>query len=305
MTPPRATLFLLIAVALWALFFQLTLPARLPSEDDHRAAAELINREALPSDVVLLFPWWNERARLFIRGPDVVGYLGSDHADLEEHPRIWVLSQPDLPRADVRRFAEAFAPGRTTVGEPHRFGRLRVQLFQNARHRPRAFSAVDALSEAQVSVNSAAGTVQACAFDGRTHHCGLGGGGVQVAAGTTELFYRPVRCLRSGVPGGARRVQLRFPSVPHGSRLVMRAGIAGELAARHGGRLTPLHVELRDGQGQQLAALEIPPGFEGAREASVKVPNAPLDGLSVHLWSENPEARAACIELFMEAERAG
>ena len=65
---PLLELGLLLGAALLALAFQLTLPSRLPSEADHRAAAAALAREARAGDVVLLFPWWTERARRFLPG---------------------------------------------------------------------------------------------------------------------------------------------------------------------------------------------------------------------------------------------
>lgn len=88
----------LLLVALLSLLFHLRLPGRLPSEGDYRAVAERLKAEARPGDAVLLFPWWAERARLFVP-PEVpvYGYLGSDKDDLAAHSRIWVLGQPELP----------------------------------------------------------------------------------------------------------------------------------------------------------------------------------------------------------------
>lgn len=60
----------LLLVALLCLLFHLRLPGRLPSEADYRAAAERLQAEGQPGDAVLLFPWWAERARVYLEQPD-------------------------------------------------------------------------------------------------------------------------------------------------------------------------------------------------------------------------------------------
>src|SRR5262245_21658312 len=96
---------LLTAVALLCVAFQIRMPSRLPDESEYREVEKVLAAEAQPNDVLLLHPWWTERARVF--APDalqVVGYQDSDRDDLEQHPRIWVLAQPDLPRASMDDF---------------------------------------------------------------------------------------------------------------------------------------------------------------------------------------------------------
>ncbi|HZW87536.1 MAG TPA: hypothetical protein VFF12_00535, partial [Myxococcaceae bacterium] len=97
----------LVIVALFGLGFQLQLPRAFPSDADYRAVAAALATARAPGDVVLLHPWWTERARLFVP-PElpVIGYLGDTQDDLLPHPRIWVLANERLPRtpdADFRR----------------------------------------------------------------------------------------------------------------------------------------------------------------------------------------------------------
>ena len=72
---------------------------RAVAEIDYQAVAAVLESEGKPGDVVLLHPWWTERARIYVpeRVP-VVGYQGSESDPLELHPRIWVLSQPRMDR---------------------------------------------------------------------------------------------------------------------------------------------------------------------------------------------------------------
>ncbi len=90
---------LLVAVAVLCLAFQLWLPSTHVAEADYQAAAQVLASERQPGDVVLLVPWWTERARIFVpEGLPVVGYQGSDADSLDRYPRIWVLSEPHKPR---------------------------------------------------------------------------------------------------------------------------------------------------------------------------------------------------------------
>src|SRR5882757_9704555 len=98
------------AVALLCIAFQVRLPSRLPDERDYLEVQKVLEAEAQPGDALLLYPWWTERARLF--APErmtVVGYQGSDADDLEQHARVWVLAQPDLPRASLSDFLQGFS----------------------------------------------------------------------------------------------------------------------------------------------------------------------------------------------------
>ena len=67
----------LVVVALACIGFQLKLPSATPTEADYKAAAAIIEQEAQPGDVVLLAPWFIERARLFVpeRVPVVAQHL--------------------------------------------------------------------------------------------------------------------------------------------------------------------------------------------------------------------------------------
>ncbi|MFN0063193.1 MAG: hypothetical protein ACKVPX_11855 [Myxococcaceae bacterium] len=117
-----------------ALLFQLTLSKRLPTDVDYQAVGDFLSREAHPGDVLLLHPWWTDRARLFVPAHlPVVGHLGSDSAALQTHPRIWLLSQPRLPRAGTGALKKVFLPARVPLGGPRSFGNLSLSLFKNGR----------------------------------------------------------------------------------------------------------------------------------------------------------------------------
>jgi hypothetical protein len=134
----------LVAVA--CLVFQLTLPSRLPTEDEYQSLKQVLEQEAKPGDLVVLHPWWTERARLFTpQGLPVAGWQGSDDDAHELHQRLWVIDQPSLPRAASGAFFEKFAIGRKKVGDERVFGHLHLTLWENGRAKPVRWSLEQAL----------------------------------------------------------------------------------------------------------------------------------------------------------------
>ena len=58
--------FILLAAGVFALAFQLWLPSTHVAESDYQAVAQTLTNERQPGDVVLLAPWWTERARIYV-----------------------------------------------------------------------------------------------------------------------------------------------------------------------------------------------------------------------------------------------
>ena len=296
-----AELAALLLVALGALAFQLRLPSRLPAEADYRAVAEVLAREVKPGDVLLLYPWWTERARLFApAGLKVVGYQGSDADPLTASPRIWVLSQPELPRADTDAFERAFLPGRAPLGEARAFGTLRLSLYRNGRHRPVRFAADEALARATAYVEEADGARTPCAFDGRVHRCG---GDVRVAAEWHELLFQPHRCLYFAPPGGNRRLVAEFPGVPQGALLQLQGGLIWDRGSFRGAQYSVTRFGVEDaGTGRSLLRIDLPPGLEGAQRAEAKPDFTPPGTLRLWSQAERAELRELCVELTVFGE---
>jgi hypothetical protein len=284
----------LVLAALGALAFHLWLPSRMPSESDYKLAAEAVVAEVQPGDVVLLHPWWTERARLFFpESLPVVGYLDDEAAALESHPRIWTLSLPGLPYAGNGRFEQAFTPHRTRLGNERRFGPLSLGLYRNELYRPTLFSAVDALPNLRVYVQQPDGNRVDCPWDGRQFRCG--GRDLHVGAEWHEVLYRPARCLWMHPPGGPAKLVAEVAEAPAG-RLRLEAGIAWEQAWKHDANLTPLAVGVdHAGTGGSIARVDIAPGAEGFFSSDAVLPSpTPL-----RLWtqSSNEALRDACVEL--------
>lgn len=289
----------LLLVALACLVFQLRLPGRFPSEADYRSVAETLRAEARPGDAVLLFPWWTEKARLYLP-PElpVYGYLGSDADDLSAHPRVWVLGQPELPRSNVSGFQAAFLPGRTAVGTPRRMGPLELTLYENGRYRPRRFVASEAYAKARVYLESPEGTRRDCPFNGREHRC-PGPPHLYVAPEWHEIHYQPRHCLWMHAPGGPERLVAEFDGVPGGTELRLEGGIIFEYAVRHEPGLSTVHFGVEDAATHEpLVEIAQPPGLEGVQKGSRVLPPGGPRTVKVWVRADNPETRQVCLDVF-------
>ena len=277
---------MLLAVAVGCLVFQFVLPSRDVAEADFRAAAQVLETQGQSGDVVLLVPWWSEKARVFLpeRFP-IVGYMGSNLDPLELHPRIWVLTQP--------RNADGYTTTNTAVGAAQKFGNLSLQLYQNSKYRPARWDARDALAGAKVFLESAEGARSDCQWDGRAHRCPNGG---EVAVEWHEVKFQPRRCIRFWPPGGGSKLVAEFEGVPAAGSIALRAGITWDRGYFHSADLTPVDIGVQL-NGDAASALTIPVGVEGLLAS--EGPPVPA-GASVRVWSRsaNPLARELCVELY-------
>lgn len=281
---------LLAGVALACLVFQLWLPTTHVAESDYQAVAQVLASERQPGDVVLLAPWWTERARIFVpEGLPVVGYQGSEADALERHQRIWVLSQPRQPYAGMSGFERAFSPGRTAVGEERTFGNLALRLYQNGRYRPLMLDAAEVVGsgQAQVYLESPDGNRQPCGWTGAGYRCPTGR---VVDRAWHEVHFAPYSCVKLEAPGGQTRVVVEFTAPAAGSSS-LQAGHIWEYGAHREGA-TPSLVTLEvNGQAQLL---ELPVGDELMHR--LEGPALPAGGrVRIALGSQNPQSRVVCV----------
>jgi hypothetical protein len=132
---------LVVLVAALCVAFQLWIPSTHVADTDYQQVGQVLTQEGRPGDVILLQPWWTERARLFIPSQfEVVGFQGSEANDFQTNSRIWVLAQERMPRANMSGFHSAFDAQRTLVGAPKQFGNLTLSLYENGRSKPLLFS---------------------------------------------------------------------------------------------------------------------------------------------------------------------
>lgn len=283
----RAEGVVVAVVALVALAFQLWLPTTHVPESDYTAVAQVLATERQPGDVVLLAPWWTERARIYVpEGLPVVGYQGSDGDALERHARIWVLAQPSQPRAGLSAFESAFLPSRTELGAERRFGKLSLRLFQNGRHRPVVFDGTSALSQAQVYLETADGNRQPCAPAGAGFRCP---NGKSVGAELREVHFAPFPCVRVEAPGGATRVVVEF-TTPAAETSTLQAGYIWEYGSCRD--CTPSTVWLEvNGQAQSM---ELAAGDETMHR--LEGPALPAGArVRMAMMSQNPNSRVVCL----------
>jgi len=295
---------LFVAAAIWGLTFQLTINGTDIPEADYQAVAQVLARDAQPGDVVLLYPWWTERARLYLpEGTPVVGYLGSDTDDLSEHPRIWLLAAPDLPKSDLPGFLRGFQRSRAPLAidgqtGAKRFGKLSLALYRNDRARPVLWSAVDNLDHARVYLEHPDGQHETCRFAGGLFRCPHN---LTVGAGWHELFYQPRRCLFMHAPGGPDRLVAEFDDVPAAPTLRVSAGIVWEHAWKHGKGLTPYDVTVGEPGQTVLGRLRVPVGREGLLQEDLAfgkgADGSPARTVSVSVQSDRFEERDGCVEL--------
>jgi hypothetical protein len=274
-------------VALLGLAFQLRLPHALPTDGDYQAAARVLEVERAPGDVVLLHPWWTERARLFVPPSiPVVGYLGDTGDDLVSHPRVWVLADERLPFVPDADFRRRFLPDRTPLAAPRQFGPLTLTPYRNGRARQVRFSAVDALAQAEVTVESSGVPAVPCPRSGDSFLCRSG----RAEPAWHEVLYQPVRCLFVVPPGGPARITVRFPEVPAGT-LFLEAGITWE----HAWKPDRSSVQLALSGPTGVLHLRIPGGHEGFVSGDAPIPTAGPVTLTVQ--ADDPHEREVCIRL--------
>ena len=270
------------------------MPGKAVAEADYQAVAQVLESEGKSGDVVLLYPWWTERARLFLpeRIP-IVGYQGSDADPLELNPRIWLLSEPNLPRSDLSAFLKSFSPSRTEAGPSRSFGNLTLQRFDNHRYRPMTLNFASLLSTAQVYVEGPDGSRAACQWDGKGQRCPNGS---EVIEEWHEILFAPHACLRFYPPGGPSKLVAEFSGVPAAGAVVLRAGLTWDRGWFRNPEFTPTDVGV-DLNGQPAALVTIKPGDQGVRAA--EGPPIPA-GSTVRIWSraQNAAYRELCVELY-------
>lgn len=283
--------------------FHARLPGRLPKDADYAELQATLAKEAQPGDVLLLYPWWTERARLY--APDslpVIGYLGSDTEDLTAHPRIWLLAQPHLPKSDLSGFLDQFEKDRKKLGEPRAFGTLELSLYQNGRYRPPLFTASEQLAQARVYLENGSQRID-CPWNGRAHQC-PNAGYLRAQQEWHEVNEIPRHCLYFHPPGGQARMVVEFPNVPAADEVGLEGGIVWEYAAHHNPELSDVRVTAESGDGRELLAFTAKKGVETFYRESAKGPAQPFT-LRLTVQADNPQNRQTCIDFFARGPRQG
>jgi hypothetical protein len=269
---------------LFGLWFQATLPSRLPTATDWRAAASLLAREARPGDAVVLSPWWAERARQELPDrlparPDTalpvlsLPSYAEGVEDLAGIRRVWLLALPGAPGADARIAGELAA--RSASVEPTvTLGRIAL-----TRHDLRSpvlplLSFVDRLPSATVE-----------------------GAPARFAREVREVDGLPRACIVAAFAGSSPApATLRFRDVPLGRALRGHLGLVGDVAA--GASAVSVRVRV---DGVDLTRAEARPG--GAPWAPFQADTArlrsPAREVEVVISPSGPLPRGACLDLVV------
>lgn len=286
--PPRPVawsglLALLVTVAgLWGLWFQATLPGRLPTTTDWKAVAAVLSREARPGDAVVLSPPWAERAREFLPDripsrPDValpVLALPSYAEEAEDLPgvrRVWLLALPGAPRASGAIPAQ-LAQRSERVEPPLHAGGLDVVLHELRSPVLPRWSLAEALPAAKVRPTDAAVSRQVREVDRAPRACAL-------------------LPLDGPAPGP---VSLRFAGVPLGTSLRGHVGLVGDVSA--GAPPVSLRVKV---DGVEVGRAEATPARP---RGGVRIDTARLAGwtreVEVEVAPTGPLPHGACVDLW-------
>jgi hypothetical protein len=249
--------WLVLAVALGCLVFQLWIPFTHVADSDYENAAQVLLAQAQPGDMVLLQPWWTERARLFLpENVPVVGFQGCQTRDFEKYRRIWVLAQPAQPRAQMGAFSESFGRQRTVLQGPQRFGRLELSLYENGRFQAPVFSGFQALSEVK-----------------KEWH---------------EVLFEPVQCIRFDPPNS-----LEFVMPVSTQNLRVQAGYIWDRGAFKEGVTGSVIDISKNGKQMQLG---LPAGVEGFQILSLGAVSSGTS-IKLSISAGNLNAREVCLVL--------
>lgn len=126
MAARRAAFAALLALGAGSLAFDLTLPWRLPSDQDWAEAAGALRAQARPGDAVQIWPAWAERARLFVDAAPVLAEEDLGSFDDPAVRRLWILSLPRTPFFHDPS-QQLQARGATPVQVEQRFGALSLR----------------------------------------------------------------------------------------------------------------------------------------------------------------------------------
>ncbi len=197
-------LWALLALGAGSLLFDLTLPLRLPSDEDWADAAAALRRSAQPGDAVQIWPVWAERARLFVDAAPVVAEEDPGSADYVGVRRLWLLSLPRTPFFSSP--GPALISRGATAAPPMPLGALSLQAWDL--HAPRIASELTSGGE-QHEVDYVARACRQVPIGGRLVARGAAGRTLHLRAGIIgERAYdagRPtvrVDAFADGVPVG-------------------------------------------------------------------------------------------------------
>jgi hypothetical protein len=243
----------LVAGTSFALVYWMRLPYRLPGPEDYQAAQHALLDAARPGDAVAVLPFWADRAKIYVHGLPVVALPHLAEEDVERYPRLFVLSQPDLPRSTATNELAGLERKLALVSGPKRYGPLSLSLLQPRTGREPSLDFTSQIERASVSVGGEA--------------CTPGSGGFQCPRGIWdqvrsewhEFAFLPRRCVRAQ-PTDNATLAVTFDQVPLRAEIHGAMGLvgAGGMGAR--GQVE-LSIDVDDAPALALVQTTGDPGF--------------------------------------------
>ena len=270
------------AAGLHGLWFQATLPGRLPSSTDWKALAMVLARDVRPGDAVALSPPWAERAREILpeRIPSrpevslpILAYpsYAEGVEDLPGIRRVWLVSLPGVP-GGAGRIAADLAARSAALDGPLRIGQLALTRYDMRSALIPLWSLADRLPTASIQ------------------------GAAAVARETREVGFLPRTCVVARFPGpGAEPVVLRLTAVSLGRALRGHAALVGDPS----GHEPPVSLRVKV-DGVEMGRAEAWAGAASWTPFVIDTSRLPADGheVVVEIVPSGPLPRGACVDLL-------
>ena len=227
-----APLLLLLLIAAWSLIWRALdfgRPQAPPSDWQAAAAAVLEGYE--PADAIWINPWWDESAMptLATQPAHLLRQRELLPEDLEGVARLWVLTDA-WREQEARQRLPSWAYDASAAAPPQRWSHGQVQrwlLTLPAGATTYPYSLRARLSEAQVWHVDGPQQTPCSTYDeaARAWRCPGQASELWVSASTRELGEDFHDCVWAPPPGKGKSLRIRYPQVPLGARLRLRAGL--------------------------------------------------------------------------------
>jgi hypothetical protein len=237
----------------FALVYWMRLPYRLPGPEDYQAAQHALLDAARPGDAVAVLPFWADRAKIYLHGLPVVALPHLAEEDVERYQRLFVLSQPDLPRSSATRELAGLERKLARVFGPKRYGPLSLSLLRPRPGREPSLDFTSQIERASVSVGG-----EACTPGSGTFQCPRGPWD-QVRSEWHEFDFLPRRCVRAQ-PTQGDTVSVTFDQVPLRAEIHGAMGLVGAGGTSGLGRVE-LSIDLDGAPALALVQTTGDPGF--------------------------------------------
>ncbi len=270
-----------VAAGVYGIWFQATLPGRLPSSSDWKAVAAVLARDTRPGDAVALAPPWAERAREILpeRLPTrpeaslpVLAYpsYAEGAEDLAGIRRVWLLSLPDAPGGTGRIAAELQARSGAAEG-PLRIGQLTLTRFDLRSPLLPLWSLADLLPAARIQ------------------------GPAVVAREIREVGFLPRDCVvaRFAGPHPGTAV-VRLPPAPLGVALRGHVGLAGDVSGT--GASASVRVMVDGVELGRVEAAASAPAWRTVQIDTSRLPPARHE-VALEVVPSGPLPRGVCLDL--------